>query len=204
MYFKNAMEINKKLNKGNSYIKYIPKISKELIIDYNKYNQLWDMKPNELGKIKLFGKEINTPRWLQNYGHDYKFSGSNHGSLPIPEILQPLIDWVNNREHEFDYNGILVNWYQDGSHYIGKHSDDESSLVKNSPIYAFSFGTDRDFNIESKPNNNDTKEKHKFKLRDNSLIIMGGECQKYYLHSISKSKKILDSRISVTIRAFKN
>ena len=134
---------------------------------------------------------IETPRWIQSYGNNYNFSGMNHDSLPVPEILQPLLNWVNQKEPDFEYNGILVNWYQDGSHYIGPHSDDESTFIKDSPIYAFSFGTSRNFNIISKNKNID--EKYKFSLENNSLIVMGGECQKYYKHSISKSTRISDS-----------
>jgi alkylated DNA repair dioxygenase AlkB len=194
------MEIKRKLNQGKSYITYIPKIKSDLRFSQEDYKKIWDLKPSELGKIKLFGKLIDTPRWFQSYGNNYNFSGIDHDSEPVPEILQPLLHWVNQKEPDFEYNGILVNWYQDGSHYIGPHSDDEKDLVKDSPIYAFSFGTSRNFNIISK--NKDIDEKYKFSLENNSLIVMGGECQKFYKHSISKSTRISDSRISVTIRAF--
>lgn len=189
----------KKLKNGDSYIKYYSRIPKKLILNKESYQELWNIKPDNFGKIKIFGKETNTPRWFQNYGHSYNFSNLDHESKEIPTILRPYLEWVNEQEKEFNYNGILVNWYQDGSHYIGKHSDDEKDLVKNSPIYGFSFGESRPFHIHSKLG----EEKYKFNLLDNSLIIMGGECQKYYTHSINKSKKKLNSRISITIRAFK-
>lgn len=188
------------LNQDDSFIKYLQQIPEDIVLSKNKYKELWDIHPEEFGQIKLFNKLINTPRWFQNYGHSYNFSNLDHKAIPIPEILQPFLDYVNKCEPNIEYNGILVNWYQDGNHYIGKHSDDESSLVPNSPIYCFSFGEERNFVLESKIDS----EKYKFKLKNNSLIIMGGKCQKFYKHSIPKSKKINSSRISVTIRAFKN
>jgi alkylated DNA repair dioxygenase AlkB len=176
-------------------------LDSSLKLSKKKYEELWSLHPEERPTIFIFGKHIKTPRWFQNYGHEYKFSGNNNQVLEIPEILQYYLDYVNSQEPTYNYNGILVNWYQDGSHYIGKHSDDEKDLIKNSPIYCFSFGSERKFIVESKSKTN--KKKHTFTLDNNSLTIMGGECQKYYTHAIPKTKKPLGSRISITIRAFK-
>ena len=107
------------LNRGNSYLEYFQKIDKYLVLDKTMYQKLWDIHPENFGIINIFGKDINTPRWFQNYGHSYNFSNKNHESIPIPEILQPYIDFVNSRESDFNYNGILVNWYQDGNQAAG-------------------------------------------------------------------------------------
>ena len=191
------------LQDGDSFLEYFQLIDEDLRFNNNQFQQLWEMHPLQFGKIKIFGKDINTPRYLQNYGHAYKFSGKTHSSIPIPEILQNMIDWVNEREENYNFNGILVNWYQDGSHYIGAHSDDETSLVKGAPIYCFSLGQERNFVVQSKAN---PKERRTFLLQNNSLVIMGGECQKYYKHSIpkitGKKASTLGRRISITIRAF--
>ena len=57
-----------------------------------------------------------------------------------------------------------------------------------------------------KSKNVDIDETYKYKLLNNSLIEMGGECQKYYKHSISKitgeKASKTKPRISITIRAF--
>jgi len=76
--------------------------------------------------------------------------------------------------------------------------DDEPGLVKNSAIYSFSFGQARDFVVKSK----DKTFRKVFKMVDNSLIIMGGEMQKYYKHSVPKRsvKKCAKTRINMTMR----
>lgn len=188
----------RKLKQGESYISYHPQIPEEIKLSKLHFNQLWEMHPQEKPKIKIFGKEIECPRWFKNYGRDYTFSGINHKSEDIPPIIKKYLDYVNSTEHEYNYNGVLVNWYEDGSHYIGKHSDNEKSLVEKAPIYCFSFGSERRFILENE------NEKYKYQLLNNSLIIMGGECQKYYKHSIPKTKKKIDRRISITLREFKN
>ena len=95
------------------------------------------------------GKLILTPRWTQNYGVDYKFTGLTHKALPIPDFLKPYEEWVNSLEYG-KFNQILVNWYDNGLHYIGKHSDNESQIVKNSPILSISLGATRKFRIRQK------------------------------------------------------
>jgi alkylated DNA repair dioxygenase AlkB len=158
--------------------------------------------PVEYGKIKIMGKEINTPRWQQPYGRDYNFSGMNHSALPInDEYLVKLLEFVNNHSGK-QYNGILINWYQNGYHYIGKHSDDEKSLIKDTPIYSFSFGQERDFRITSKKKEIDPIS---IKLKNNSLIIMGGKMQEHYYHEVPKRSlsSAPNRRINVTLRAFK-
>lgn len=191
---------HKKLKTGDTYIKYYQQIPvKKLRLSTDSYKLLWDLHPEEYPKIKIFNRDINTPRWFQNYGHTYRFSNTNHYALPVPEMLQPYLDYVNIREPKFNYNGILINWYKDGGHYIGRHRDNERDLISDAPIYCFSFGQERRFIIDRPPD-----EKYEYRLPNNSLIIMGGECQKYYKHSIPKTNKECTSRISITIRAFKN
>ena len=96
-------------------------------------------------------------------------------------------------------NGILVNWYQDGEHYIGWHSDDESPLDQKAPIYTICLGATRTFKIREKKNK---KNVTNYELENNDFLIMGGEFQKYYQHHLPKRTKCKHSRISITIRKF--
>ena len=98
-----------------------------------------------------------------------------------------------------ELNGILVNWYKDGEDYIGWHSDDESQIDQNAPIYTISLGDTRTFKIREKK---DKKKVTNYELEDNDYLIMGGEFQKNYQHHLPKRKKCKNSRISITIRKF--
>ena len=98
-----------------------------------------------------------------------------------------------------ELNGILVNWYQDGEHYISWHSDDESNLDPKSPIYTISLGATRTFKIREKA---DKKNVTNYELEHNDFLIMGGEFQKYYQHHLPKRKQCKNSRISITLRKF--
>ena len=179
-------------------------------IDY--YQDAWNLQPawwDELMALRPVGKRgvlFNNPvpRDLQTYGHSYKFSGKNHDALPIPPILQKFIDRATliTGVH---FNMALVNWYMDENDSISPHSDDEKEIALDSdgntwPVACFSFGQERKFVMKSKQKGSRSVS---FSLAPNSLVVMGGACQKTHKHSIPKSKVHCGVRISVTMRVFK-
>lgn len=187
----------------NSWCEFYPTIPDNIRIDKEEFERLWNLHPSEKGIVNVFGPK-ETPRWQQSFGRDYTFSKTEHKALPITDpYLVKILDWV--RLHSgLPYNGILLNWYQDGSHHIGAHSDDERDLVPNSSIYSFSFGQERDFRIISKPKNPDKIETITLSLPDNSLVIMGGEMQRWYKHEVPKRalSTCPNRRINITVRLF--
>jgi len=185
----------------NSWYEFHQIVPEEIQMDALMFEHIWNLHPEDYGTVKIYGKDIKTPRWQQTYGKDYKFSGINHEALPITDpYLQKLNEWVNNNSGLL-FNQLLINWYQDGNHYIGKHSDNEKQLVPNSPIYSFSFGQNRDFRIISKDN---SLKPIKINLPSNSLIIMGGEMQTHFYHEVPKRalSNCPNRRINITFRLF--
>jgi alkylated DNA repair dioxygenase AlkB len=166
------------------------------------YEKLWNLHPLEKGKVMLYGKIMDTPRFMQSYGKPYTFSHVHHDAVDIPIELQPFIDWANEK-FEYKYNTVFMNWYVDGSHYINAHSDNEKTHIKGSPIISISLGATRTFRIRDKF----TKEKVKdIQVTDKSYIVMCGNMQKEFTHEIVKINgnkgKLIGSRINITIRAF--
>ena len=101
------------------------------------------------------------------------------------KYLKKILKWVN-KHSGLSYKQILCNWYENGNHYIGPHSDDETQLVKNSAIYSFSFGQERDFVIKSKKRiikdkeGNDVVENHidtLFVCHIIHLLLWVGKCK---------------------------
>jgi alkylated DNA repair dioxygenase AlkB len=105
---------------------------------------------------------------------------------------------------EFNWTGALVNFYADGTQYIGKHADDERDLVAGAPILSYSFGAIRTFRIRDKKTN---EIKIDVPTHDNCMIAMCGNMQKQFTHEITKlsGKKAteLGKRINVTVRCLK-
>ena len=93
-----------------------------------------------------------------------------------------------------------MNWYPEGKDYIGYHSDDEKGLDGN--VWTISLGGTRKFKLQSK--NRTDKDDYSFDVKNGDVIVMcDSDTQKFYKHSITKTKKKVEPRISITIRRFK-
>lgn len=124
-----------------------------------------------------------------------------HPALPYPHpFIKKLLAWCQEKQPSL--NGALINWYADGAHSISPHSDDESTLVPGSSIYSFSFGAEREFVLEPKSKDNKSMKKEKIVMKNNTLLVMGGKCQKTHKHSVPKDKECKRPRINVTFRSF--
>ena len=173
----------------------------------NQFKELWKFRPIERQKIKIFNKLIDIPRrnslYSDNSDIKYKFSGTVTESQPISNIpiLEELLEKINNTDlSKKKLNAIFINWYKDGTEYIGPHSDDEKNLDIDVGIWSLSFGEIRTFRITDKFNNNKIKD---IDLENGILIGMCGDFQKEFKHALLKSKKKNGKRINLTFRKFK-
>lgn len=149
-------------------------------------------------KIILFGKECSQQRdvgFFSNESEGYKYSNKLMASQPLTDNMKLLLEFVNNL-YSSEYNGILINRYDNGEQYIGAHSDDETSLDKNGVI-ALSYGAERKFRIRDKITK---KIRLDVPLSHLSIIHMGGEFQKEFTHEVPVERKVKGKRISLTFR----
>jgi alkylated DNA repair dioxygenase AlkB len=173
----------------------IGKLPVELQMNPQIFSELWVLHPAELGKVKMLGHIIDTPRYQANYGKEYFYTGLLHPANPIPhEYLVRLLTWVCNDSGK-KYEQMIINWYRDGNDYIGSHSDSEIGLVPQSTIYSITFGGTRDFVIKAK----DGTYRTVLALKENTILKMGGSMQQYFKHEVPKRKSALP-RINVTFR----
>ena len=168
-----------------------------------QFDILWNLKPTEREPLLIYGKLIQTPRYVRQYLRDYKFSNITHKGYslnsenPGEVYILELLKYVNLCSGK-TYNGILVNWYTDGNEYIGYHSDDESELIKESDIYSITFGATRDFYLKNKSSGII----HKYELNNNTVLVMKYPCQTFYNHSVPKRLKCTEPRINITFRLY--
>jgi len=164
----------------------------------NDFEKMWETHPNNFHTVKMYGKEILTPRWQQSYGKNYSYSGSKNNALPIPELFKIFLEW-SQKNVDVRLNGLLLNWY-DGQkdHYIGPHRDDTGDLINDTPIVTISLGQDRIFRMRK------YREKG-FKditIRNSGIIIIPWNTNLKWTHEVPKFKKYDGKRISVTLRAY--
>jgi alkylated DNA repair dioxygenase AlkB len=203
------------LQEGDTWVEYFQVLPEHVKLPMRgspKFDEIWDAHPKEHALVKVYGKELPIPRFQQIYGRSYRFSGMTHEAKPIEEFphdfLTTLLNYANahmqsrgfyGKEENKDkkLNGVVVNWYDQG-HYIGKHRDGESDLVPGMPIYSFSYGESRDFFLYSDKDGSKTH----VCLHHNTMIVMGGTCQKTHKHAVPK-RKDSGRRINITLRCFK-
>ncbi|KAL8657657.1 MAG: hypothetical protein Q9226_001701 [Calogaya cf. arnoldii] len=175
--------------------------------------------------------QINTPRYTTVFGLDETSKFDSDGSIleastsksvgpnkyptcsprPIPQCLDELRK-ITEVFTVSSYNFCLVNYYANGADSISYHSDDERFLGSDPAIASFSLGAKRDFLMKHKPvppKENDpvadsinSAKPLKLSLASGDMILMRGETQANWLHSIPKRKggESDKGRINITFR----
>jgi len=154
--------------------------------------------------MEIYGKYVNFPRLTSYYGDkEYFYSGVLYYPLPWTEELLGIKKLVEDYSGE-KYNSVLLQFYRNGNDYIGWHSDSEKDMVENAAIASVSFGAKRNFVL--RPRSKDLRKKIdniNFELQNGDLLIMRDVTQKFWQHSITKSKNIKSERINLTFRLMK-
>ncbi len=150
----------------------------------------------------IYGRRIITKRKVAWYGdkpYCYTYSGSTKQALLWTEELALLKKIIEQQTGEI-FNSCLLNLYHNGDEGMGWHSDNETSIQKNSAIASVSLGAERRFLFRHKK----TMETVSLILENGSLLVMKGITQTCWHHSLPKSKKIKEPRINLTFRCMNN
>lgn len=146
----------------------------------------------------VFGKHIVTKRktaWYGDSNYLYIYSNSAKQALPWTRELMNIRQIIENISNT-KFNSCLLNLYHNGNEGLGWHSDDEKSIQENSTIASVSFGAERRFSFKHKQ----SQKTISLLLEHGSLLLMKEGTQKNWLHSLPKSKKIIQPRINLTFR----
>jgi len=146
----------------------------------------------------IFGRHIVTKRkvaWYGNNDFEYTYSNRTKYALPWTKELSELKK-ITEELCGTKFNSCLLNLYHNGEEGMAWHSDDEKTLVKDSCIASFSLGAERKFLLKHKQ----TKQTISLLLENGSLLEMKGATQKYWLHSLPKTKRVTQPRVNLTFR----
>ncbi len=152
----------------------------------------------EQREIVLFGRRILQPRliaWAGTVG--YRYSGQTLEPRPFTPAAARLLDRVRERAG-VPFNHVLLNRYRSGEDSMGFHADDESELGADPVVAIVSLGTSR--RLVVKPRRAKLAERHDLHLGHGSLLVMGGTCQRHYVHGVPRQLGIAGDRISLTFR----
>lgn len=182
------------------------------------FDELWKLQPKKPGTVMMPRKDpetgitrrmaIDVPRKQLGYLRPYHFSGINHKPAKVtPKPFLSFLDHANELGYG-TFNEILVNWYADGSDYIGMHADSPNHHVRD-PDHGFvvysltlweEIGQPRLFRIKPIKGGRDRID---VPLEHGILVMMCGDMQKHYKHGVPAFKKKTGRRINITMRQFK-
>jgi alkylated DNA repair dioxygenase AlkB len=152
----------------------------------------------EQREVVLFGRRILQPRliaWAGDFG--YRYSGQTLEPRAFTPTARELLERVRAQTGEL-FNHVLVNRYRSGDDSMGLHADDEPELGPDPLVAIVSLGTTRRLTV--KPRRKRDGERHDLQLGHGALLVMGGTCQRHYLHGVPRQVGVPGERISLTFR----
>lgn len=176
------------------------------------YEQLAIEMPWQADTVTLFGKTHITTRqivWMGDEGSSYSYSGHARKAIAWSKTVLQLKQYVEKKLAaigiEVKFNTCLLNFYPTGTDGMGYHADDEKELGQQPIIAALSLGATRKFVFKHKTiRYKDKPVKVELYLESGQLIVMHGETQTYWQHTITKTQTVAEGRISLTFRHMLN
>ena len=176
-----------------------------IVIDYPSalYYALLTTLPWQSDIVTLFGKTHVTTRqivWMGDSDASYQYSGHTRQAIAWTDSVFHVKHHIEEQLAALginaNFNSCLLNYYPSGDEGMGYHADDEKELGNQPIIASLSLGATRKFVFKHKK----TQDKIELYLESGQLIVMHGDTQKYWKHSITKTKTVNEGRISLTFR----
>lgn len=149
--------------------------------------------------------EMNTPAgkvpfprltcWQGDPDAVYVYSGIRN----IPQPWTPAVLALKEKAEASSgtrFNSVLLNRYRSGTDSMGWHSDKERELGDEPVIASISLGVTRGFDFR----HNATRQMHKLRLSNGSLLIMRGRTQRDWVHRVPKEPGVQGERVNLTFR----
>src|SRR5262245_3693880 len=152
----------------------------------------------EQREIIIFGRRILQPRliaWAGDLG--YRYSGQTLEPRAFTPTAARLLARVRDRTGGA-FNHVLLNRYRSGDDSMGLHADDEPELGPDPLVAIVSLGAPR--RLVVKPRRRSDHGRHDLELGHGALLVMGGTCQRHYVHGVPRQPGIERERISLTFR----
>jgi alkylated DNA repair dioxygenase AlkB len=152
------------------------------------FESLLDALPWEQRKRPMFEQVVLEPR----------LTAEIHSLADVPHpALRDAADALSSR-YGVRYDHFWINLYRDGRDSTAWHRDRFSCRREQCLVPVLTLGATRRFLI--KPRGGGAS--HGFRPAAGDLIVMGGRCQRDWVHAVPKAVDVLGARISVNFQSF--
>ena len=174
-----------------SYIVLLPDYLKQKTQLYDDLNSCCENLEYSIKRHKNGTPESRATHYIgPKYAYTDIIQNENHIWPPSLIKLKASLEY----DFECPLNSVLINRYQK-QQCIPYHKDNEDSLINNPTIFSYSLGETRNLFIK----NNENTKHVQFKMSSGTLLIMGGNTNKGWLHSVPKSS-LKNTRYNMTFR----
>ena len=170
------------------------------------YDALLTELPWHADIVTLFGKTHVTTRqivWMGDENINYHYSGQARQAISWSDTVFHVKQYIEQSLKQIGitvaFNSCLLNYYPSGAEGMGYHADDEKELGHQPIIASLSLGATRKFVFKHKK----TQDKVELYLESGQLVVMHGDTQTFWKHTITKTKTVSAGRISLTFRQMK-
>ena len=152
-------------------------------------------------KVKILGGKKYTQDkktiFLSNSIGNYNIMGQRFESHPFQCGFETILKIINEY-FDTNFNGIIIDRYENGNHYTEPYSDYESYLNKNDVLILTSGnGFNRKMRIRERKTNIIVKD---ILMETNNVIQMGGEFQNDYKYEILADENVRNSITTLTFK----
>ena len=102
-----------------------------------------------------------------------------------------------NEQFETDFNGVLVNEYDNGNQFIEKHRDSKNHTKVG--VLIISYGATRTFRVFDSQN-----KITEIPLMHGQVLHMSGDFQKEFEHDLKKEPEVKNKRYSLSFHKYMN
>jgi alkylated DNA repair dioxygenase AlkB len=137
--------------------------------------------------VTMWDKQVPEPRLTAGWSSD---------SEQAPPLLREMCRLLSAR-YDVDFDSVWVNLYRDGRDSVAWHGDRNRLAMTRPMVATVSLGARRKFQLRRRGSSTIS---HTLMPGLGDLVVMGGECQNEWEHTVPKTSRPVGARMSVTIR----
>jgi alkylated DNA repair dioxygenase AlkB len=137
--------------------------------------------------VTMWDKQLPEPRLTAGWS-----TAAEHAPPLLTEMCRLL-----SARYSIDFDSVWVNLYRDGQDSVAWHGDRHRHTMTRPMVATVSLGARRKFQLRRRGSSTIA---HTLQPGVGDLVVMGGECQNDWEHTVPKSAKVPGARMSVTIR----
>lgn len=145
-----------------------------------------DQAPWKNEQMWMYDKMVDVPRKVAYFGTEY------------PAMLVAAKQRIEALLH-YQFSNVALNFYRDGRDSVAWHSDRIEELRPNPTIALLSLGSTRQMFLRTKERPRKT---FAIDLDPGSVFVMSGPSQVHWEHTIPKTSRPADARISIAFRPY--